>query len=126
MGYGDVLWVYEDGIRNQDRSKLAPIVGEGVLDLCLDESFYSVSPPEPSTGQPRPEDLRRVRSKPVLGHVNCINWVGKYHSTDEVILVWARNCLRPLSALDDEELRAAKELFDEETRLRDSHQRHGS
>lgn len=59
VGYAHILWVYEDGVEEAERSvaawgRLRPALGEAVLQVVIGGA-------------------RGVKSAPVLGHGNCVN-----------------------------------------------------
>jgi len=103
MGYAAIIWVYEDVIRDAERSKdeynrLKGELGEARLQVCA--------------GGPE-----GVRSAPVLSHGNCVNFYDRVHSTDTKLYLWAGNRLRPIHELHDKDFAMMKALIsDEETR----------
>lgn len=110
MGYAKILWIYEDGIQDADRSpegwsRLRPEVGEAVLKVCLDQS--------------RDAEGQRIHSSHAVGpHSNCVNYVDEVHSTHERLYLWVANCLRPLEQLDEDELSAAERALRKERERR--------
>lgn len=101
MGIAHILYVYEDGLNCYDQQKTEEAVGAAVMAVCLnpEKTYSGINPLKP-------------RVAPVLGAGNCVNRAAEVHSTDEQIFVWARNCLRTLDQLRDEEVESAKQLFD--------------
>ena len=57
------------------------------------------------------------------GHSNAVNLAGQgeVHSSWQQVYLWSRNCLRPVYELDDDDLRAARQLIDEKLEERAAH-----
>ena len=101
MGMAHILYLYEDGLTTYDAAKTKEAVATAVMKVCL-------APHEFTSG-----GAKQIRTAAVLGDGNCVNHVAEVHSTDEQIFVWTGNCLRTLAQLKDQEVDAAKKLFDE-------------
>jgi hypothetical protein len=109
IGFACILWIYEDAVRNAENNpelweRLKPLIGQVVLELAVHNSHF-----KGKTGHA----VRGIR-----GHVNAIQRLGTLRSTDSEILVWARNCLRPLRELDDSEWEIVERLISEERERR--------
>lgn len=104
MGYAIVLWIYEDAIRDCERSteiweRCRPDIGEAVLQVCIG-------------GQ------HGVKSAPIRNHGNAVNRFGALHSTWLTPIVWSGNRLAHLSRLDDKEFESLYEEIQEERKRR--------
>jgi len=100
MGYSIIIWIYEDGIRDAEDSKeiwekIKPEVGEATLKVCFGTKYAEVR-----------------------GFANCVNFCDEAHSTDAKLYLWNRNCLVPISKCNNEELKAARNIMDEEISFR--------
>lgn len=106
MGYSKILWVYEDGVRAASDSqetwdKLRPVVGDAVLKVCTEVVI----------------DDDRI-SAHVLNYSNCVNLCDEAHSTEAKLYLWAGNCLRPITKLNDESFAAVEQLVRDEAERR--------
>jgi hypothetical protein len=104
MGYAIVLWVYEDAIRDCERSKeiwesYRPDVGEAVLQVCIGGKHD-------------------VESAPIKNHGNAVNRFAELHSTWLTPIAWSGNRLAHLSQLNDVEFHAFYEKIQKESRRR--------
>jgi hypothetical protein len=73
MGYAHILWIYEDGIKDDnDREDLQKVLGEAVIKVCLCPDYA-----------PTPKGRRRITRHPVRCHNNCVNHAAALHNSDE-------------------------------------------
>src|SRR5262245_40885996 len=101
MGMAHVLYIYEDGIRN-NTPEIADAVGKAIMYVCLDIEAMA------SAGSPTAR-----RHTAVLNCGNCVNWVAEVHSTDSKLFLWTGTTLRPLDQLSDHDVDKARALLDD-------------
>lgn len=133
MGYAKILFIYEDGIRDAERSteswrKFTPAVGEAVLRACIGqipekiELLRLMDVTESVRDQKWESQVERLRSltkpsstsSPVFSHTNCVNLCDTVHSTQSELYLWSGNCLRQLYQIDDDDLTTCRKLIEEE------------
>ena len=76
-------------------------MGNAVVRICLSPAYI-----------PTPEGVLRQKFADVLNYGCAIKHAGEVHSNEESIFVWTDNALRTLDDLNEDELSAAKKLFD--------------
>ncbi len=108
MGISYVMWVYDDGIRQAERSeeqrnKIQSALGEAVLKVCLKPDYESTE-----------QGFERVTWSQVNNFGNCVNLVDEVHSNDLGVYLWGSNCLAKIQDLDDKDLVTAKQIIDDE------------
>jgi len=113
MGNAHIFTFYEDGLRlaaEKGGEGVERELGRAILDLALNPELIT---------EPTGETVRLSR-KPLGSHGNCVNWVADPHSSEEKLFLWGGNCLRGLRQLDDESLKAAQRLLEDEVARRGS------
>jgi hypothetical protein len=111
MGYSHILTVYDDAFavhKPTDLNEAIHELGKQVHKLCFAPQYAE-----------QPEGRERI-TWGRIGNGDAVQWVGEVHSTEAKIFLWAGNCLRPLRALDDEELDSVLRSIEEERRNRRS------
>jgi hypothetical protein len=114
MGYSHILTVHDDAFsihKPTDLNEAIHELGKQVHRLCFAPQYAE-----------QPEGRERITWGQIGSHGNAVEWVDEIHSTEAKIFLWAGNCLRPLRALDNEELDSVLRSIEEERQNRRSRQ----
>lgn len=107
MGYGEILCIYEDGIREALESEIIPEdyfkeVGKAVFEVISKERNPFI----------------KSKSAGVFNHGNCVYFVDEVHSTKQRLYLWVNNCLQPIRELNEKDFTIVENIIEAERKRR--------
>jgi hypothetical protein len=112
MGYSHIVTVVGDAFavhKPADLNQAINELGKQVHNVCFAPQYAQ-----------HPEGPERMTWGQIGNGQNAVQWVDEVHSTEARTYLWTGNCLRPLGALDDEELDFVLRYVEDEREKRQS------